>query len=740
MANALSRLGRLAFRNRLKVLFAWLVVLAAATTVFVQFHGQTDNDFTIPGSESQVALDSIHQSFPPASGSTAQVLFSAPAGHTVTEPGYEAAINAAMTAARSDPQVSAVVDPLQSRLVSKDGRVALGQVQYPVNHNGLRADTISTLTQTVDQAARSGLTVQVGGTAVTDSPKGGHANEALGLLIALVVLTITFGSLLAAGMPLLTALAGVAAGVLGLLALSGAVTVSTTAPTLAAMLGLAVGIDYALFILSRHRAQLATGMSPEESAARAVGSAGSAVVVAGLTVVIALSGLSIVGIPFLTVMGLGAAGTVLIAVLIAVTLIPALFGLAGRRLAPRSGSRAERRDRAAAGLGEAGAGAGAGKPTLGERWGRLVTRRPLITVLATVAALGVIAIPAARLSLALPDNSTASNTQARNVYDTVGTEFGPGANAALLVLADTSGSGEPQPQAAEQLTADIKALPDVVAVSGAQFNPGAHAVLLQVIPGSGPQDGQTKSLVDAIRSHETAWREQTGAKVAVTGTTAVSIDVSQRLQNSLIPFALIVVGLSLLLLFFAFGSILVPLKAAFGFLLSVAATFGAVVAVFQWGWLANVIGVIKTGPVVSVLPIIVMAILFGLAMDYEVFLVSRIHEAHARGRQPLDAVHTGMRNAARVVTAAALIMLSVFSGFVPGADAIFKPIAFALAVGVFFDAFIIRMTFVPAFLALVRGAAWWLPDWLGKRLPHLNIEGEPLPAARQEADALSAVN
>jgi RND superfamily putative drug exporter len=734
MAFFLSRLGRAAFRHRNKVLLGWLCVLVAAGVCFSAFHGRTDNRFTIPGSQSQQALDSIHHWFPASSGVSAQVVFVAPAGHHVNDPAYVKAIDSTMAAAAKDPQVVNVINPIRAKSVTPNRQAALGVVQYSVDRADLKDSSLTALRETVQPATSTGLRVDVGGTAAGDSSGGGgHTGEAVGLVVALAVMTITFGSLLAAGMPLLTAALGVLVGVLGLLTLSGSFTISSTAPTLAAMLGLAVGIDYALFILSRHRSQLATGMTPEDSAAAAVGSAGSAVVVAGLTVVIALSGLSVVGIPFLTVMGLGAAMTVLISVCVAITLIPALLAFAGERLRPKSGSRAERRERAAAG----GDRHAARRLAFGERWGRVVTRHPLVTVLSTVGSLLVLAIPALSLNLALPDNSSASDAQARTTYTTVSKEFGPGFNQPLLILA-RPGSASVDQATADRITADLRHLPDVVTVSAPKLNTSAHSALIQVVPASGPQDQKTKDLVTTIRNDASDWASSTGAQVAVTGTTAVNIDVSQRLADSMVPFALVVVGLSLLLLFFAFRSIVVPLKASFGFLLSVVATFGAVVAVFQWGWLSGILGVVTTGPVVSVLPIILMAVLFGLAMDYEVFLVSRIHEAHTRGEEPVRAVHTGMRHAARVVTAAALIMLSVFASFIPGANAIFKPIAFALAVGVLLDAFVVRMTFVPAFLALTGKAAWWLPRTLDRWMPHLNLEGVPAET-RDESRAPLAV-
>ncbi|MDI5965410.1 MMPL family transporter [Streptantibioticus silvisoli] len=767
MASLLFRLGRGAFRHRRAVLAAWLAVLAGVAACLFAFGGSTDDQFTIPGSPSQRALDSMARTFPASSGTNAQIVFVAPPGHRVTERPYAGAIDATMAAAKSAPQVAGVVDPVAARVVSPDRRAAIGEVQYAVSRTSLKPASLDALTGTTAAARHAGLTVEVGGAAYgNQAQKGGHTNEVIGIAIALVVLTVTFGSLFAAGLPLLTAVAGVAVSLLALLALTSVVTISSTAPTLAAMLGLAVGIDYALFVLSRHRSQLAAGLPVEESAARATGTAGSAVVFAGLTVVIALAGLSVVGIPFLTVMGLGAAGAVLVAVAVAVTLLPAVMGFAGERLRPRPGSRTERRERASA-AGAAGAGTAASR---GERWGRLVTRRPLVTLLAVLIGMLALAAPARDLRLALPDNgSAAAGSSPRQAYDLVDRHFGPGFNGPLLVLATGTGAGSGSGAGAGagadsgkgsgtgsgggtgsssgtgsgagdrasgaglsatdvRLDQDLRALPDVVAVAAPVHAAGGGITLFQVIPGSGPEDGATKHLVQTIRDRSGQWRRQTGAEVAVTGSTAVNIDVSDRLAGSLVPFALIVVGLSLLLLLVVFRSIVVPLKASLGFLLSVAATFGAVVAVFQWGWLGGVIGVGRTGPVVSFLPIILMAVLFGLAMDYEVFLVSRMRESHVRGDAARPAVLAGMRNASRVVTGAALIMFAVFCGFVPGADAVFKPIAFSLAFGVLIDAFVIRMTFVPALLALVGDAAWWLPRRLRRVLPDLDIEGERLPA------------
>jgi putative drug exporter of the RND superfamily len=644
-----------------------------------------------------------------------------------------------VAAAGRVPQVAGVVSPFESQALSPDGRAALATVQFDVPREELDASSVDALEATTTAAEDAGLEVAVGGDAFSSTGVTIGATEFIGVIVAILVLVLTFGSLLAAGMNLLTALIGIGVGMGGLLLASHVVTLSSTAPTLALMIGLAVGIDYALFILSRHRSQLAGGMDPEESAARATGTAGSAVVFAGLTVVIALSGLAVVGIPFLTVMGVGAAGTVLVAVLVALTLLPALTGFAGARLAPRPGSRAARREQA-----DAARTTGAGG-SMGARWTRLVSRRPLLTVVLGLAGVLVLAVPAPQLQLALPDNSTAApDTPQRQAYDLISEHFGPGLNGPLAVLVQDLDPATAQ-QTAGQIAAAIGGTPtatpgeftgglDDVAYAAPTLLPGGTTALVTVIPESGPQEEATNRLVGDLRAAVPDLEQRTGTDLAVTGQTAVAIDVSDRLGQALLPFALVVVGLALILLLLVFRSILVPIKAAVGFLLSVAASFGAVVAVFQWGWFGDFLGVPATGPVISFLPVILMAVLFGLAMDYEVFLVSRMREEYAHGAEPREAVVTGARHAARVVVAAALIMFSVFASFVTIDDVIVKAIAFGLAVGILVDAFVVRMTLVPAVLALLGRSAWWLPRWLDRILPDLDVEGARLGGA----DAVSA--
>ncbi len=740
MASLLARLGRASYRHRGLVSVAWLAIFGAVVALLLTLGSSFDDEFTIPGSESQEALDQLDAAAPGAAGVGAQIVFVAPDGATVADPAVAGAIEQVVQEAQRAPQVASVVSPFDSRAISPDGGAAVATVQFDVPHEELEESSLDALEATTAAAEEAGIEAAVGGNAFGTTGVTIGATEFVGVAVAVLVLALTFGSLLAAGMNLLTAVVGIAVGMGGLLLTSNVVTLSSTAPTLALMIGLAVGIDYTLFILSRHRTQLAAGMGAEESAARAVGTAGSAVVFAGLTVIIALSGLAVVGIPFLTVMGVGAAGTVLVAVLMALTLLPALLGFAGDRLAPKPGSRAARRE-----LADAQESTGTGG-SMGARWTRMVTRRPLLTVLAVLAGLAVLAVPAPQLQLALPDNSTAApESPERQAYDLISENFGPGLNGPLVVLVEDLDPATAQ-QSVGLIAAAVGGTPtgvpgefegglDDVAYVQPTLLPDGGTAILTVIPESGPQEEATNALVADLRELAPDLEQQTGADLAVTGQTAVAIDVSDRLGEALLPFAVVVVGLALVLLLLVFRSVLVPVKAAVGFLLSVGASFGAVVAVFQWGWFSDLLGVPATGPVISFLPVILMAVLFGLAMDYEVFLVSRMREEYVHGAAPREAVVTGARHAARVVVAAALIMFAVFASFVTIEDVIVKAIAFGLAVGILVDAFLVRMTLVPAVLALLGRSAWWLPRWLDRLLPDLDVEGARLGTAHPTAPA-----
>ncbi|MEV7754132.1 MMPL family transporter [Streptomyces griseofuscus] len=719
MATFLYRIGRLAFRRRHFVALIWVALLTLAGVGAASAPPAGNSSFSIPGTEAQKAFDLLEQRFPgmSADGATARVVFKAPAGEKMTDKLNKAAVDKTVRELGHGSEVASVADPYTGHTVSRDGSIAYASVKYKVSGMELKDSSRDALKDAAQQARASGLTVEIGGDALTAMPEEG-AGELIGIGIAAVVLVITFGSLLAAGLPLLTALIGVGIGVSSITALASALDLGSTTSTLAMMIGLAVGIDYALFIVSRYRAELAEGREREEAAGRAVGTAGSAVVFAGLTVVIALVGLSVVNIPMLTKMGIAAAGTVAIAVLIALTLIPALLGYTGRKVKP-AGEKSKL-------LGGGRRVKKPGRPNMGTRWASFVVRRPVAVLLLGVIGLGAAAVPVSSLELGLPDDgSQPTSTTQRRAYDLLSEGFGAGFNGPLMVVVDAKGSAHPK-TAFSEVGKEIKGLKDVVAVTPATPNRAGDTAIITVVPKSKPSSRSTEGLVHAIRGKGADITAKTDAKLLVTGSTAMNIDVSQRLNDALLPYLALVVGLAFLLLIVVFRSVLVPLKAALGFLLSVLAALGAVVAVFQWGWLSGLMNVQQTGPVMSMMPIFMVGVVFGLAMDYEVFLVTRMREAYVHGEKPTQAVVTGFRHGARVVTAAAVIMIAVFSGFIGSSESMVKMIGFGLAIAVFFDAFIVRMAIVPAVLALLGKRAWWLPKWLDRILPNVDVEGEGL--------------
>lgn len=722
MASLLYRLGRFSFRRRKRVVAVWLLLLVVLGGAAATLMGPTSDKFTMPGTESQRALDSLQEQFPQASGTTGTIVIAAPEGAKLDK----AAVAPVVRDAAAVDGVVGAVDPFQAGAVSEDGRYALVQVQFEAV-----ADEVTDAQRAAYEkvgADADGLRVEHGGEVLNAEVEVG-STEAIGVLIAAGVLVVTFGSLVAAGMTLLNALVAVAAGMAGLFAVSSVVELTSTAPILALMLGLAVGIDYSLFITSRHRQYLTEGVDAEEAAGRAVGTAGSAVVFAGATVVIALAGLTVVNIPFLSVMGLAAAGTVAVAVLVALTLLPALLGFAGDRVLPRK----QRDGRASADDGHASAGSPVdlGKPRegFGFRWGRTVTRFRVPVLLVGILGLGVLALPAADMRLALPDAGTAAAGSAtREAYDLTSEGFGPGFNGRLIAVVSGDDAASTA-VAAKEATERIRGTKDVLAVAPPLLNKQGTTALLTVIPKAGPTDEATEAVVHAVRDRVADIGDFAGAEgadVALSGTTAVGIDVSEKVSDAMLVYLLLVVGLSILLLMLVFRSFLVPLKAALGFLLTIGATFGITVAIFQQGHLAGLLGVDSPGPLVSFLPILLIGILFGLAMDYEVFLVSRMREDFVHGAGAQEATVSGMGHNARVVTAAALIMTAVFGGFIFMPDPIIKSIGFALAVGVLVDAFVVRMALVPAVMSLLGRAAWWLPRAVDRALPNLDIEGESL--------------
>ncbi|MDT9696778.1 MMPL family transporter [Streptomyces sp. P17] len=726
MATFLYRLGRLAFRRRHFVALIWVALLTLAGVGAASAPAAGTASFSIPGTEAQKAFDLLEERFPGSSadGATARVVFQAPDGQKLADTDNKTAVEQAVKQLGTGSEVVSVTDPFQTKSVSEDGTVGYAQVRYEVSGMELEDASKEALERTADEARETGLTVEIGGDALQATPETG-STEIIGIAVAAVVLVITLGSLVAAGLPLLTAIIGVGIGVSTITALANVLELGSTTSTLAMMIGLAVGIDYALFIVSRYRAELAEGRDREEAIGRAAGTAGSAVVFAGLTVVIALVGLSVVNIPMLTKMGIAAAGTVVIAVLIALTMIPALLGYAGRKVQP-AGSKSKLFGRRKVAAEDKPA-----KPNMGTRWASFVVRRPVAVLLFGIIGLGAAAVPVTSLELGLPDDgSQPTSTTQRRAYDLLSEGFGPGFNGPLMIVGDAEGSDDPK-AAATEVADEIKGLDGVVSVLPATFNKAGDTFTITVVPDSKPSSTQTEDLVHAIRAAGAGIEADTDTEVLVSGTTAMNIDFSQKMNDALIPYLALVVGLAFLLLIAVFRSILVPLKAALGFLLSVLAALGAVVAVFQWGWLSGLMGVEETGPIMSMMPIFMVGVVFGLAMDYEVFLVTRMREAYVHGEKPSQAAVTGFKHGARVVTAAAVIMMAVFAGFIGSSESMVKMIGFGLAIAVFFDAFVVRMAIVPAVLALLGKRAWWLPKWLDRALPNVDVEGEGLKAASE---------
>ncbi|WUI00429.1 MMPL family transporter [Spirillospora sp. NBC_00431] len=716
MATLLYRLGRGAFRWRYLVALLWLAALAVAF-LGSQSAGKAPSDsFTMPGIESQKAFDHINEKFPGAAadGADARVVFIAPKGQQITAPDNRAPIDALVAQAAKGSQVAGVESPFEAGAVSKDGSTAFATVTYKVTTDDLTEASKDELRAAVKQAQGTGLTVEVGGSALETDPAGG-VGEIVGIGVAAIVLLITFGSLAAAGLSLVTAIIGVFISLMSITALQNVFDLSPSTGELAMMLGVAVAIDYALFVVSRYREERGNGHEPREAAGMAVGTAGTAVVFAGLTVVIALVGLAVVGVPMLTRLGMGAAGAVVIGVLVALTLVPALLGF----LPDSVLSRRTRKNRGA-GRGAAATGG------LGERWARFVLRRPVPVLLVAVAALGAIAIPSLSMRLGMPgDEAKPTSTSERRAYDALATGFGPGFNGPLTLVVDAAGADDPTASVAT-ISKKIAGTRGIVSVSPPQFDEAGTTAVLSATPSTAPTSEKTKELVRDIRDGRPAIESAAGAKFEVTGTTALNIDVGAKMQKALIPYLATIVGLAFLLLLLVFRSVLVPLKAALGYLLSIGAAFGALVTVFQNGHGGGIFGADQPGPIMSILPIFLVGISFGLAMDYQVFMVSRMREAHVHGDSPGQAIVTGFRHSGRIVLAASMIMMSVFAGFMTGAGTMIKMVGFGLAAAVLFDAIIVRMVIVPAVLALLGRRAWWLPRWLDRPLPRVDVEGEAL--------------
>lgn len=770
MASFLYRLGSTAYRRSWPFLAFWLILLLAVGGLAGAFAQKPSSTFTIPGLDSVVTMEKMQEIFPaaedPTNAPTGNIVIKSPDGATLTDPAVNAEVNEMLAEVRdtgllSNPET--IVDPvmasqgLQAQMVpemeaqgmppekiaadvatvsplSRDETTGIVSVRFDEpSMMDVPADDIATVTDILDRYNEGDLTVMYNGN--TFGATSGEINmtsEIIGLGVAALVLIITFGSVVAAGMPLISAIIGVGIGFLGI-QLTTAVSddISDMTPVLATMIGLAVGIDYALFIVSRFRTELikATGandLEPKDLAVRlrnmdketrahamgmAVGTAGSAVIFAGLTVLIALAALSIINIPFLTAMALGAAATVALAVLIALTFLPALVGLLGTRVfaARVPGVKAPDPED--------------DHPTMGLRWVRRVRQRPVAHLLVGVILLGLLAIPAANMRLAMPTDGTATpGTPPRIAHEITADAFGPGRDApmiALLDLADVDPQERPMVMGAG--VEKFIATDGVVNAQVVGTTDTLDAAQILITPEYGATNPRTSETLEDLRATDV------GVPFGITGATAIFDDISDRLREVLLPYVGIVLALAFLVLLLVFRSIWVPLIAALGFGLSVAATFGITVAIFQEGWL-GIIG--DPQPLLSFLPIMLIGLVFGLAMDYQVFLVTRMREGWSHGKTAGNATSNGFKHGARVVTAAALIMISVFAAFMAQDMVFIKTMGFALAVAVALDAFVVRMMIIPATMFLLDERAWWIPRWLDRILPTVDVEGEGLKDVR----------
>jgi putative drug exporter of the RND superfamily len=745
----LDTVGRWCAKRHWQVIVAWVIILGALIGLRSVFGGHFENNYTVTGSESAQGLSVLKKEFPAQGGYAGQIVFHAPTGSVATQTN---AVNSAMANVAKLPHVLNAVSPFavpNSPQVAKNGTTAYGNVSWDVVPPSLDTAYLHQLDNAVAPARTAGLQVEYGGGAgqigqTTDD----KASEIIGLSCALVLLLFMFGSVVAAVMPLLSALFSVFAGLALVGLLAAAITFPTTAPTVATLLGLGVAIDYGLFLMARHREQLDHGVPVIKSAGRATATSGAAIVVAGSTVVVSILGLYVSGVPFVGAMGLASAIVVAVAMLAALTLMPAFMGVAKQNVRAIKDRRAAKRA-TRGNLDEATAAARLAKLTAASdeahensafaRWGRKVSNRPWPWAIAATGVLVVLAIPLFSLRLGQLDAGTNPTSESiRRAYDLIATNFGPGANGPLTVVVQLPSGNSPQ--ANQTLLANTQSTlsktPGVAAVAPPSVNSANTTAVINVVPTTSPQDAATTKLANDLRD---SVLPTVPAKTYVVGTTAGYIDFTAKIAKRMPWLILTVVLLAFVLLTVAFRSIVIATKAAILNLLSVAAAYGVVVAIFQWGWGSSLINIHEKLPIPAFVPMLMFAIVFGLSMDYEVFLISRVHEAWTKTGDAHRSVAIGIGSTARVITTAAAIMIVVFTSFVLDPDPTVKMLAIGMAAAVLIDASIIRMILVPAVMSLLGRHAWWIPRWLDRIMPNLDIEGSAHLArvSQQEEAALA---
>jgi RND superfamily putative drug exporter len=704
MSALLYRLGRSSARHPFRVLAFWAIGAVLVVVASGAAGGQFTDDSRVPGVESQRAADVLRASFPSQGGQTARIVVHTDRGRLDDE-AHRPTLEGLRRQLAGGRDVAAVTDPVAA--ISDDGTTGYVDVAYTVE--AFEPSHFEDVTTAAGAARAAGVAVEVTGKlAAVDAPA--PTNELIGIGIAVIVLLVAFGSVVAMGLPILSALFGIFVGLTGVGLLSALLDISEMSLILCVMVGLGVGIDYALFIVTRHRQHLHEGMSVEDSAGTANATAGMAVLFAGTTVVIAILGLYVTGVPSLGATGAAVAVVVAAAMLAAITLLPGLLGLAGTKIDKLS---IHRRSHVA-------------KPaqaTFSGRWAHHIGGRPVRYALASLALLAVIAVPALSMRIGVADDGNAApHTTQRRGYDQLAAGFGPGFNGPIQVVVQVPDPSDVS--VVERVRAALDADPGIAGVTAPVPNASGATVLLTANPTTSPQDAATDELVHHLRRDVLPKAVAgTGATAMLTGQAMVT-DISDRITDRLPWFITAIVAMSFVLLMVVFRSVLVPLKAAVMNLLSIAAAYGVVVAVFQWGWGNELIGLEHTIPINPFMPLMMFAILFGLSMDYEVFLLSRVREEYVATGDSRGSVVRGLSSTARVITSAALIMISVFGAFVLGDDPMGKMFGLGLSAAVLLDATLVRMVLVPATMSLAGRANWWLPGWLDRLLPHLDLEGE----------------
>jgi putative drug exporter of the RND superfamily len=726
----LYRLGRLCAHHRLPVLALWLVVAVGLALASGKLGSQASDNVSLPGTGSQQVTDLLGRGFPDQQNGSSPIVLRAPQGRQVVD--YQRAIDSTVRALQANDLVAKVVSPLDragAGQVSRDGTVAFISM-YPAESLGdVTIDDAQGILDDANAAKDAGLRTSAGGPLGSKLSKPEtESSEVVGLTMALIVLAFTFGTFVAMGLPILSALIGVVAGLSGITLLSHVTEVPTSAPTLAIMLGLGVGIDYALFIVTTHRDTLARGMEVHESVARSVATSGGAVLFAGTTVVVAVCSLAVAGIPLVTTLGLTTGLMVAIAVVCALTLLPAILASVGTRInsLPLPGRRP-----------------GAPVDVEQTRWARFarwIMRHPLISVIAALAILIPLSIPAFSLHFGQTDTAALPTKEtARVAYDDITHGFGVGTNGPIVFAAKLARPAQPDDPALAQLQQAVARTAGVVTVSPVAVDRAGTVATFSAIPRTAPSDFATEDLVNTLRDTTVPGAVRgTDLTVYVGGSTAAFIDLAEEISDKLPETILVIIGLSFILLTIAFRSFLVPLKAAVMNLLSIGAAYGVVVMVFQYGWFSGLVGLDGDVPIVSFLPLLMFAGLFGLSMDYEVFLMSHVQEHYKEGRSPRDAIVIGLAESARVITAAALIMVAVFASFILNGDPTIKQFGVGLSVAVIIDATLVRCLLVPATMALMGRSAWWIPGWLERHMPRISVEGHGYFAERDAAASAGA--